>query len=94
MTKELKVGNIQLTLTIWDTAGQERYRSLAPIYYRGAHAALIVYDITVPNSLQKAKDWLRELKINHNSPNTLQITLVGNKLDLDSARSIPRSVII
>lgn len=29
-----------------DTAGQERYHSLAPMYYRGAQAALIVYDLT------------------------------------------------
>ena len=26
--------------------GQERYRSLAPMYYRGAAAAIVVYDIT------------------------------------------------
>jgi len=31
---------------IWDTAGQERYRALAPMYYKGAKAALVVYDIT------------------------------------------------
>jgi len=29
-----------------DTAGQERFNSLAPMYYRGAQAALVVYDIT------------------------------------------------
>lgn len=29
-----------------DTAGQERYHSLAPMYYRGAQAAIVVYDIT------------------------------------------------
>ncbi len=33
---------------IWDTAGQERYKSLAPMYYRGAHVALIVYDTLSP----------------------------------------------
>ncbi|RWW13786.1 hypothetical protein GW17_00022478, partial [Ensete ventricosum] len=33
---------------IWDTAGQERcmYASLAPLYYRGAAVAVVVYDIT------------------------------------------------
>lgn len=31
---------------IWDTAGQERYHSLAPMYYRGAAAAVVVFDIT------------------------------------------------
>ena len=31
---------------IWDAAGQEWYHSLAPIYYRGARAAIVVYDIT------------------------------------------------
>lgn len=35
-----------LKFEIWDTAGQERYNSLAPMYYRGAHGAIIVYDIT------------------------------------------------
>ena len=31
---------------VWDTAGQERSHSLAPMYYRGAQAAIVVYDIT------------------------------------------------
>lgn len=35
-----------MQLDIWDTAGLERFQSLIPMYYRGAHAALVVYDIT------------------------------------------------
>jgi hypothetical protein len=47
---------------IWDTAGQERYRSLAPMYYRGAAAAIVVYDITNPDSFIGAKSWVKELQ--------------------------------
>lgn len=42
----LSVNNATVKFEIWDTAGQERYHSLAPMYYRGAAAAIIVYDIT------------------------------------------------
>eukprot|EP00003_Mantamonas_plastica_P011104 TRINITY_DN2069_c0_g1_i3.p1 TRINITY_DN2069_c0_g1~~TRINITY_DN2069_c0_g1_i3.p1 ORF type:complete len:170 (+),score=2.95 TRINITY_DN2069_c0_g1_i3:444-953(+) len=38
--------NEQIHFDIWDTAGQERFKSLAPMYYRGSAAAIIVYDIT------------------------------------------------
>ena len=47
---------------IWDTAGQERYHSLAPMYYRGAAAAIIVYDIQSQSSFARAKSWVRELQ--------------------------------
>jgi len=40
------VNDATVKFEIWDTAGQERYHSLAPMYYRGAAAAIIVYDIT------------------------------------------------
>ncbi|CAK9165124.1 unnamed protein product [Ilex paraguariensis] len=42
----LAVNDATVKFEIWDTAGQERYHSLAPMYYRGAAAAIIVYDIT------------------------------------------------
>lgn len=50
-----------------DTAGQERYQSLAPLYYRGAAAAVVVYDITSLESFQKAKHWVAELQKNTNA---------------------------
>lgn len=36
-----------------DTAGQERYKSLAPMYYRNANCAVVVYDITQPVSYSR-----------------------------------------
>ncbi|CAM6129137.1 unnamed protein product [Calypogeia fissa] len=47
---------------IWDTAGQERYHSLAPMYYRGPAAAIVVYDMTNPDSFLHAKKWVDELQ--------------------------------
>ena len=50
-----------MQLDIWDTAGNDRFKDLAPMYYRGSHGALVVYDITDASSLEKAKFWIREL---------------------------------
>nr|CAB3462718.1 unnamed protein product [Digitaria exilis] len=45
-SQTLAVNDETVKFEIWDTAGQERYHSLAPMYYRGAAAAIVVYDIT------------------------------------------------
>ena len=68
-----------------DTAGQERYHSLAPMYYRGAAAAVVVYDVTSRDSFARAQAWVRELQ-RQASPG-LVIALAGNKADLASAAS-------
>ena len=47
-----------------DTAGQERYASLAPLYYRGAAAAAVVYDISSGETFAKAQHWVKELQKN------------------------------
>ncbi|KAI1242830.1 Ras-related protein Rab-5A, partial [Lamprotornis superbus] len=71
---------------IWDTAGQERYHSLAPMYYRGAQAAIVVYDITNEESFARAKNWVKELQ-RQASPNIV-IALAGNKADLANKRAV------
>ena len=60
--------------------GQERYKSLASMYYRGAAAALVVYDITSQDSFERAKYWVKELLMNSND--NIVIALTGNKCDL------------
>lgn len=79
-----------LKFEIWDTAGQERYNSLAPMYYRGAAAAVVVYDIRNKESLERAKKWVSELHRNANA--NIVIALVGNKSDLSDDREVDRSV--
>ena len=46
LTQTICLDDTTVKFEIWDTAGQERYHSLAPMYYRGAQAAIVVYDIT------------------------------------------------
>ena len=79
-TKTIECGDISHKLEIWDTAGQERYKALAPMYYRGAIAAIIVYDVTNEDSFKGAKSWVEELR-RRGQPNVV-IILVGNKYDL------------
>lgn len=49
-------------ICLQDTAGQERYHSLAPMYYRGAQAAIVVYDIQNQDSFVRAQTWVKELQ--------------------------------
>ncbi|CAM0137982.1 GTP-binding protein of the rab/ypt [Umbelopsis sp. WA50703] len=78
--------NTTVKFEIWDTAGQERYKSLAPMYYRNANCAVVVYDITQTASLEKAKAWVNELQ-RQADPNIV-IALAGNKCDLESRRAV------
>ncbi|MBA0839909.1 hypothetical protein Goarm_005599, partial [Gossypium armourianum] len=61
-SQTVAVNDATVKFEIWDTAGQERYHSLAPMYYRGAAAAIIVYDITNQASFERAKKWVQELQ--------------------------------
>lgn len=80
---------VTVKFEIWDTAGQERYRSLAPMYYRGATAAIVVYDVTNKDSFIGAKSWVKELQ-RRGDPNVV-IALAGNKSDLEARRKVESS---
>ncbi|KAI1740350.1 ras family-domain-containing protein [Xylaria scruposa] len=82
--------NTTVKFEIWDTAGQERYKSLAPMYYRNANCAVVVYDITQSASLDKAKAWVKELQRQANE--NIIIALAGNKLDLVNEQPDKRAV--
>ncbi|CAE6414671.1 unnamed protein product [Rhizoctonia solani] len=80
LTQKCRLEDRVLRYEIWDTAGQERFHSLAPMYYRNAQAAVVVYDVTKEATLEKAKTWVKELQ-RQASPNIV-IALAGNKVDL------------
>lgn len=74
-------------LQIWVLGNQERFQSLRHMYVSNSVGAIIIYDITNSNSVNKIEEWghlIREL--NGNIP----ILLVGNKVDLEDIRKIPK----
>jgi small GTP-binding protein len=87
--RTITIGDKAVKLQIWDTAGQESFRSITRSYYRGAVAALLVFDVTKRDSFEGLELWLRETKANSNA--TLTTVLIGNKADLDSDRVVSRA---
>ncbi|XP_010620378.1 ras-related protein Rab-24 isoform X2 [Fukomys damarensis] len=79
VAKVMSVGDRTVTLGIWDTAGSERYEAMSRIYYRGAKAAIVCYDLTDSSSFERAKFWVKELR---SLEEGCQIYLCGTKCDL------------
>ena len=76
--RQLMYGEKKIKLQIWDTAGQERFRTLTKGYYRNADAAILVYDVTNPQSFVNVGEWIRELQ---SRADPLSVIIVGNKID-------------
>lgn len=90
MTSETSLSSSQkVGWQIWDTAGQEIYESLTPMYFRGASAAICVYDITSASTFARAKKWVVQLRNEiDDSKGKVVIALCGNKCDKYDERQV------
>ena len=91
VTKDVIIQKNTVELLIWDTAGQEVYRGLAPIYYRNARIAIIVFDVTNSTSFDSVNYWIGELKSNVSE--NVVILVCANKIDLNEKRIIDQNQI-
>ena len=78
-----------ISLDIWDTAGQERFKSMIPMYYKGASAIIICFDITNQDSFEGAQNWHTEI---FESVKKVIIVLCGTKRDLEQKRQVDYSI--
>ncbi len=78
-TQEYRIGDQPLKLALWDIEGQAGNR---PNFYLGSQAALLVFDVTEPRSLEALAAWVERVK--RYSPDT-PFLIVGNKIDLTPA---------
>ncbi|XP_061194867.1 ras-related protein Rab-24-like isoform X3 [Saccostrea echinata] len=79
VSKKIQALGKRVTLNIWDTAGSERYQSMTKMYYRGARAAILCYDLTDKSSFDKIRYWVGELQENEQF---CRMYICGTKKDL------------
>lgn len=75
-TQEFQFGDARYKLAIWDVEGQAGDR---PNFYLGAQAALLVYDVTSPGSLDALHSWAE--RVERLAPG-VPLLVAGNKADL------------
>lgn len=76
---------LPVNLILYDVAGQERFQSLHEVFFRGAHGALLVFDLTRPETLENLEKWYANL---HDYAGKVPTILIGNKSDLEDEIAI------
>lgn len=87
---KVDVDGVEIKLGVWDCAGQERFRSIVRSYFRDAHAAIIVYDVTKTTSYHHVESWYQECLENYDrmDKDKFIFAIAGNKSDLRADRVI------
>lgn len=75
-------------LTCIDLGGQEDFSALRTQYYKGAHSALLVFDVTSRESFESLPSWHRGLESTLSSveKRDLRGFVVANKVDMSDKR--------
>ena len=85
LRRKLEGRSVQIQL--WDTAGGERFRTLSAGFYRGAHGAVIVFDLSRKETFSSVKSWQSELEA-HMGSQECPVLLLANKSDLEADREV------
>ncbi|NHI92553.1 MAG: GTP-binding protein [Candidatus Lokiarchaeota archaeon] len=79
-SKEVKYQDVQLNLGVWDIAGQKQFEMFRKNFFKGAQAALLVFDYMRPDTFESLdKEWIKDLL---ELSGTVPFVLIGNKIDL------------
>ncbi|GAA5804569.1 hypothetical protein HPULCUR_010070 [Helicostylum pulchrum] len=74
-------------LQLWDIAGQERFGNMTRVYYKEALGAIVVYDITRPQTFEGVTKWKKDIDTKVALPDAwgggqIPVILLANKTDL------------
>ncbi|KAL4225960.1 Ras-related protein Rab-7L1 [Mactra antiquata] len=73
-----------IKLQLWDIAGQERFTSMTRVYYKDAHACVVMFDLTQRLTFQNTIKWKKDLdtKCSLQDGSPVPCLLLANKCDL------------
>jgi small GTP-binding protein len=86
-SKHFETSKGAIELNLWDTAGQEEYHAVAPIYYKSAQAAILVYSVVSETSFERMAQWHAEL--HQILGGSVKVFVVANKIDLPGREILP-----
>jgi len=75
----VEVEGMAVRLVVWDVGGQRRFAAFRDLFYRGAAAGALVFDLSNRLSFYQLIRWWQELRAHAGS---IPLLLVGNKADL------------
>ena len=77
--KQVDLSEGSVKLSIWEMVGNDRFSVVRTSFYRGAHAAALVYDVSQSQTFIELRKWHEE--ISSICPD-IPFVVVGNKTDL------------
>jgi small GTP-binding protein len=78
--------DVIVKLIIWDLGGQEQFATVRSKYMKDAKAGFLVFDVTRPETYEKIPQWFEDFK--NFSDSSIELILIGNKIDLESERKV------
>ncbi|MCE7743427.1 MAG: GTP-binding protein [Candidatus Heimdallarchaeota archaeon] len=85
--QKVNVEGESVLLTIWDLAGQSIFHGMRSSFYHGCKCALVVFDVTNPQTLENCYKWADEAA-KYAKSSLKEIYLIGNKIDLVDDRLV------
>ena len=79
------VNDIEVNLQIWGIAGQALFRTFRTKFFTQATGAILVFDITVPNTLDRLNNWIEDI---YQITGEIPLVLLGNKVDLVNLKAV------
>ncbi|MFX1391417.1 MAG: Rab family GTPase [Promethearchaeota archaeon] len=87
LSHEFEFFGNQIGATLYDIGAQKFFRRFRKVYYSGAQAAFLVFDLTNRESFDNLISWYDELKL-FTPDEDIPIVIVGNKTDLKEKRQV------